>query len=133
MDISAISEQTETEYTFSIANESVLWNGRDVQELRGLGFPAIMHTFSTKQETHRSLDNCRIHVAPKMSRAADESKAEIKGGYDEDRGVFVEGSWTWTWKDHDDKNTSSSDNAGTSLSDPPDSRDRDFDKDVNNN
>lgn len=119
MDIDAISEQTELDYIFDIPDEPVRWNGRDIRELEAPHYH--MHLFNQNRSS-MSLDKCKILTQPTMSRPPDKSEAKIKGGYDEDRGGYVEGTWTWTWEDKDDKNRSS-DNKDKS-SPPKDSGDK---------
>ncbi len=131
MDIDALSEQTQ-ETLVNTIDEDVHWNGRYVQEVDGIDISAIMRAFPVNK-MHRSLHNCKIERKPSMSRPSDESEAEIKAGYDERRGGFIEGKWTWTWKDKDDSNSSAENGGNAAAPDSPDSRDRDFDKDVDDN
>lgn len=108
-------------------NESVHWNGR-YWTIPGADFPTVCPLFA-QHEVPRSLYDRQGYIKPTMARPPDESEAGIEVGYDERRGVFVEGKWTWSWKDKDGKETDPNTNERTQASDPPDSRDRDFDKD----
>jgi len=129
MDIDSLSEQVETTCTLDAADETVSWNGRDIQELEGrspfAGFLAVR-----QDAPHGSLHARRIQIKPNMARPPDESQASLEGGYDEKRGAFVEGKWTWTWKSTE---SSSEKNEEPTRADPPDARDRDFDKDGDRN
>ena len=110
MEIDPLSEEIESTFGYHISSGAVRWNGRDIQALDKMALSA---------NTYRKLN---------MSRPPDESEASIEAGYDDKRGTFVEGKWTWTWKDKDDKETSSDGKEDAAPRDPPDSGDRDFDK-----
>jgi hypothetical protein len=36
-----------------------------------------------------------------MSRPPDISHAGVKGGYDQERGPYIEAQWTWEWTNQD--------------------------------
>ncbi len=129
MEIGSLSEEIETAYALKEEEGSVCWNGRNVRQLEELGFlSASSPLFCARHQVFNSLHHRQGFIKPLMNRAPDESKASIEAGYDERRGVFVEGKWVWTWNDKDDQDLDSNTGEAPRDLDSADSRDRDVEK-----
>jgi hypothetical protein len=79
MELEALSEQVETTYDLA-DKQTTLWNGRFIQK-----------------EDNSLLSNHSYSVIQTMSRPPDRANAQVKGGYDAQRGPYfeVEGGVSW--------------------------------------
>lgn len=127
MEIDTLLDQVETTYHLDKEEEiHSLWMGRSIRL-------NMDDRIQFAEELIKEEKNTSIHpqhkkdLQSRMTRACDQSHAEISGGYDDKRGCFIEGKWTWEWNDKSDKE-SSSQHEGRTREDSPDFSDRDFEK-----
>lgn len=76
---------------FDLEEAKGSWDGRGVAQLQ-----EATHSRYLSDSSSTDLKSLRQLA---MSRAPNKSEANIKGGYDEKRGAYIEGNWTWTWED----------------------------------
>lgn len=91
------------------------WNGRDVEQLQ------LAHS---RYFSDSSLTDLESLTQLAMSRAPNKSEANLRGGYDEKRGAFIEGNWTWTWEDDSKEEPPVKEPQDTPSPNAPDSRER---------
>jgi len=129
MYIDAVSDDLNAMDVFDTTEKVVSWNGREVEELDRNGSDACLQALSVRHESRGSLSHRKEGIKPMMAKAPDEGEVDITVGADTKGDLKVEIELKFKWGGSGEKNNDSGSGGAAEAKDPPDSGDRDFDRD----